>query len=179
MNAMFSKAVWSPYVAGALVGILAAIAVVVSTNVLPKPKYLGTSTTFVRIAGLIEKQFAAEHVAGNEYFKAKKVKIDWQMMLVAGIFLGALLSSLIGKTFNTEKVPSMWAEFYGKNRLVRAGAAFIGGFIALFGVRLAGGCPSGHGLSGTMQLAVSGLIAMVFFLAGGILTAGIVYKRRK
>jgi uncharacterized membrane protein YedE/YeeE len=53
--------------------------------------------------------------------------------------------------------------------------AFIGGVILMFGARLAGGCPSGHGLSGNMQLAVSGLLALVFFIVGGMATARILY----
>ena len=35
---------------------------------------------------------------------------------------------------------------------------------SLFGARLAGGCPSGLGLSGVMQLSVSGLVGMACFL---------------
>ena len=45
---------WNPYLAGALVGVLAVLSVVVSTKVLGKPKYLGASTTFVRAAGMMQ-----------------------------------------------------------------------------------------------------------------------------
>lgn len=165
--------------AGVLAGILAILSVVISTGTLGKPKYLGASTTFVRGAGLIEKQIAPEHVAANEYFNAKKVNVDWQMMFVVGIFLGALLSSLAGKTFKFEKVPPMWAEFYGHKVSVRALAAFFGGVVSILGGRLAGGCPSGHGLSGMMQLAVSGLIAMICFLVGGLITARFIYRGKR
>ena len=37
-----------------------------------------------------------------------------------------------------------------------------------FGSRLAGGCTSGHGISGTMQLSVGSWIAVICFFAGGI-----------
>ena len=179
MNEALMKSVWSPYIAGALAGILAVLSVVISTKALGIPKYLGASTTFVRSAGLIEKKLAQEHVATNEYFKAKRVRVEWQMMFVFGIFFGALVSSLAGKTFKFEKIPPMWAEFYGEKVSVRVVAAFFGGMVSIFGARLAGGCPSGHGLSGMMQLAVSGLIAMIFFLVGGLLTARLIYRRRK
>ena len=69
----------------------------------------------------------------------------------------------------------MWAERFGTNPALRGIAAFIGGIIAMFGARLAGGCPSGHGLSGVSQLAASGLIAMIFFFVGGIILTRIVY----
>ncbi|MHC4741514.1 MAG: YeeE/YedE thiosulfate transporter family protein [Planctomycetota bacterium] len=170
---------WNPYLAGALAGLLAVLSVFVSTKVLSKPKYLGTSTTFVRAVGLAEKALWNDHVEENAYFQATKVKADWQMLLVAGIFLGALLSSLLGRSYRGELVPPIWRERFGNRPLLRAVCAFLGGVIALFGVRLAGGCPSGHGLSGMMQLSVSGVIAMVCFLAGGIVTARILYKGGK
>lgn len=170
---------WNPYVAGALVGVLAVASVLVSTSLIGKPKYLGASTTFVRVAGLIEQSFLPEHVASNEYFKNTKVKVEWQMMFIVGIAIGAFVSSLTGKTFKTEYVPPIWKERFGNKTVTRAIGAFIGGLIALFGVRLAGGCPSGHGLSGMMQLALSSLIAMIGFMVGGIITARLLYKGGK
>ena len=61
-------------------------------------------------------------------------------------------------------------------RGTRAVGAFLGGIVAMFGARLAGGCPSGHGLSGLMQLSTSGLLAMAGFFGGGVLVANLVYK---
>jgi uncharacterized membrane protein YedE/YeeE len=48
----------------------------------------------------------------------------------------------------------------------------------MVGARLADGCPSGHGLSGIMQLSVSGLVALAFFFGAGVLTARFVYGGR-
>jgi uncharacterized membrane protein YedE/YeeE len=97
-------------------------------------------------------------------------------MFVAGIFIGALISSLLSASFELKSVPDMWAERFGTNTTKRAVWAFIGGAISLFGARLAGGCPSGHGLSGTLQLSVSGFIALVCFFIGGIAMAKIIYR---
>lgn len=177
MNISLFSARWSPYVAGALVGVLAVLSVVVTTVVLDKPKYLGASTTFVRAAGLIEQRYDAEHVQLNEYFQAKKVKVDWQMLFVAGIFIGAFFSALLGKTMTFEAVPPIWRERFGSSFILRGLGAFIGGAILMFGARLAGGCPSGHGLSGNMQLAVSGLLALVFFIVGGLIAAKVLYVK--
>lgn len=177
MKNIFGKPVWNPYLAGALAGVLAVLSAVVSTSVLGKPKYLGASTTFVRVAGMVERQAAPGHVARNEYFTGTKVQIDWQMLFVCGIFLGALASSLLGRTFKAEKVPPMWDARFGRSIGLRAMAAVAGGALAMVGARLAGGCPSGHGLSGMMQLAVSGLIAMIFFMAGGFAAARFFYKK--
>ena len=47
----------------------------------------------------------------------------------------------------------------------------------LFGARLADGCTSGHGLSGTAQLAIGSIVAVAAMFAGGIATALLVLKR--
>ena len=170
------KKSWSPYVAGALAGVLAIASVVISTKTLGSPKYLGTSTTMVRVSGLVEKQIAPAHVENNEYFIKEKVKVDWQMMLVVGICVGAFIAAITSRQFKSETVPGIWAERFGTKWYVRAVGAFVGGFIAILGARLAGGCPSGHGLSGMMQLAASGLLAMMGFMAGGFAAANLIYR---
>ncbi len=168
---------WRPYLAGALAGVLAVLSVVVSTQVLGSGKYLGASTTFVKAAGFTEKTVAAEHVARNTYFQGTKINVDWQMMVVAGIFLGALAASRIDGSFKVEKVPPVWSDRFGKKISTRAIGAFIGGAIAMFGARMADGCPSGHGLSGLMQLSISGFIAMAGFFGAGVLVANLIYRK--
>ena len=58
-------------------------------------------------------------------------------------------------------------------------AAFIGGVIILYGARLADGCTSGHGISGCLQLAVSGWLFFIVMFASGILTAKLLYGRSR
>ena len=169
--------VWNPYVAGALVGMLALSSVLATTVILDKAKYLGASTTFVRGAGLLEQTVVPQQVADNAYYQSKKVKVDWQMLFVIGIFAGAFISARLGHTSKSETVPPIWEQRFGGSRVLRAIGAFVGGAILLFGARLAGGCPSGHGMSGNMQLSVSSLLALVFFILGGIVTAKLIYGR--
>jgi len=168
---------WNPYIAGALAGLLLVVSVTVAG------KYMGASTTFARSAGVIEKTVGID-TDRIEYFTTKKGKYgpaslpNWQLMFVVGIILGAFAAARLSGTFQYTPVPPMWAERFGHSPIRRGLAAFAGGAIALFGVRLAGGCPSGHGLSGLSQLAVSGYIAMAFFFAAGVVTANILYKRK-
>ena len=169
---------WSPYLAGALVGLLAVVSVWATTVMMGKTNYLGASTTFVRAAGLIERAVAPERVAANEYFTTSKVKIDWQFMLVGGIFLGALVSSVTDRSFKWESVPPVWAKRFGNSPVKRAVGAVLGGIVAMVGARMADGCPSGHGLSGMMQFSVSSLAALCLFFGVGIAVAAMVYKGR-
>ena len=156
---------WSPYVAGGLSGL------VIIVSVLSAGKFFGASTTFVRSAGMMGKYFGPERVEQLEYFIRYLPRFDWQFLFVIGIFLGSLVSALTSGSFKWQGVPDMWAERFGTNPALRGIVAFIGGIVAMYGARLAGGCPSGHGLSGIIQLAASGLIAMVFFFVGGIIMA--------
>ena len=169
---------WNPYLAGALVGVLAILSAYATTAWLGKTSYLGASTTFVRGAGVIERQIAPERVQANEYFTQQKIKIDWQFMLVLGIFAGSLIASATDKSFKLESVPPAWEKRFGPSVGKRAAGAFLGGIVAMMGARLADGCPSGHGLSGMMQLSVSAFVALTMFFAVGIVVATFIYKRR-
>ena len=167
--------VWNPYLAGALTGVLLVLSVLVAG------KFLGASTTFARSASVIEKT-AGIDPAQFEYFTTTKGKYgpgslpNWQVMLVLGIVLGAFVSAKLSGDFKVQAVPDMWRQRFGGDPLKRGFVAFIGGVILLFGARLAGGCPSGHGLSGVAQLAVSGFIGLAFFFIGGGITANLIYR---
>ncbi len=167
---------WNPYLAGALVGVLAIASVLATTWWGSKTQYMGASTTFVRGVGLLESAVALGHVADNAYFEKTKVKVDWQFLFVTGIFIGALVSSLVDKSFKRESCPPTWSNRFGSSIGRRAVGAIAGGAVAMFGARLAGGCPSGHGLSGLMQLSMSGFVAMAMFFGAGIAVAHLVYK---
>ncbi len=167
----FLKKRWNPYAAGACSGLVSILSVWVAG------KYLGASTTFARSAGMIENLVAPEHVKGLAYFAKYLPVIDWQWMFVVGIFFGAMLASVFSSSFTLKGVPDMWTRRFGRSVSKRAVAAFAGGGVALFGARLAGGCPSGHGLSGTLQLSVSGLVALACFFIGGLVMAKFLYGR--
>ena len=157
------------YIYGALTGVLAVVSAVATTHLLGSTNFLGTSTTFVRAAGFIERIFGGEEVHELSYYSNIGLRVDWQFMLVIGITIGALISSLANKTFKIEVIPPIWKERFGDSISKRAVFAFIGGIFAMYGARLAGGCPSGHGLSGFMQLSVSGFVALFLFFVFGIL----------
>ena len=173
-----TKPKWVPYLAGALAGLLAIGSAYATTKVMGKTAFLGTSTTFVRASAMIERRVLPERVEKNAYFQKEKVKVDWQFTLVCGIFFGALAGALTGREFEWEDVPPTWRQCFGESVLKRLAGGFLGGVVAMFGARLADGCPSGHGLSGVMQLSASGLAAMACFFLGGVTVAQWLYRRR-
>ena len=124
---------WSPYLAGALSGLVLVLSVLIAG------KYFGASTSFVRSAGMIEELFSPERVAKLAYFQSKAPKIDWQWMFVFGIFLGSLISSVTSASFRWQALPDMWKNRFGSSLGKRAIIAFLGAAVAMFGARLAGG----------------------------------------
>lgn len=162
----------NPYLGGLLTGLL------IIASVLVAGKYFGASTSFVRTAGMLEQTVAPEHVASLGYFQKEKPIVEWQWMFVLGIMIGSFVASRASGAFELTGTPATWRERFGPSPVKRGLVAFFGGAIALFGARLAGGCPSGHGLSGGLQLAVSGYIALICFFIGGLIMARIVYRGR-
>ena len=170
----FQQERWSPYLVGAGIGVLSWVTFGLMG------KALGASTTMVRWAGMLESLIAPEHVRSNAYYAKyiiDKPAIDWQMMLVIGLPLGALLSALLSKSYGDESVPELWKWRFGQRPLVRYAAAFLGGAIMLFGARLAGGCTSGHGISGSLQFSVSSWIFFASFFTAGIVSAFVLFGK--
>jgi len=132
MEAMEKKG-WSPYLAGALSGVLSILSIWIAG------KYFGASTTFVRSAGMIEKIIGPERVAKMSYFIKEVPEIDWQWMFVVGILIGSLIASTTSGTFRWKGIPEMWEKRFGPSKLKRGIVAFLGGVVAMFGARLADG----------------------------------------
>ena len=71
-------------------------------------------------------------------------------------------------------VPPFFKEIFGDDAILRLAVALIGGILMGLGARWAGGCTSGHGISGTLQLSLASWIAVICFFASGIIAAGII-----
>jgi len=130
---IFKKPQWSPYVAGALIGVVSWF------SVLTAGKYLGVSTTFVRTIGMIESIFTPDRVAALPYFVKEKPVIDWQWMEVFGILIGAFIAAKLSGNFKRRFVPPMWEKRFGPSRFKRWVFAFFGGTVIMFGARMADG----------------------------------------
>lgn len=164
-----SGGAWNPYLVGALIGLLSMATFYLSN------KPLGVSTAYARLAGLLGYLFSKPHTDSLKFFQDKTPKVEWEVMLVFGIVGGAWLAAVSGGEFQAVLVPAMWAEQFGASPALRLGVAFAGGVIMAFGARLAGGCTSGHGISGALQLSVGSWIALAAFFIGGVATAALMY----
>lgn len=75
-------------------------------------------------------------------------------------------------------VPPEWEARFGGSIKKRAIASILGGAVMMIGARMADGCPSGHGLSGMMQMSVSSYVALAFFFGFGALIANLIYRKK-
>lgn len=174
MNSFMKKASWSPYVVGAGIGTLSWVAF------LFMGKVIGSSTVFVYLAGMIEKIFAPGCVANSVYFNkylVGKPVFNWYFALVVMVFFGALVSSYLGNSRTKESVPSIWAQRFGDSKVIRYFWSLIGGILLGFGARLAGGCTSGHSISGGLMLAVSSWVFTAVLFVVGVVAAMLIYRR--
>ncbi len=119
---------------------------------------------------LLNIDYVARHVA----LTSKNV---WQVALVIGIAIGALVSMKMSGA-SRHAVSPIWRPALGSRApTTRYAVAFAGGFLMLFGARIADGCTSGHGLSGMAQLSVGSTVAVAAMFAGGIVTALLLLRR--
>jgi len=160
---------WSPYLIGVLIGLLNVGSLLVSK------KPLGVSTSFMKLGGMLYRCFNKEKVEKNVYYQKHELSLDWGIMLVIGIILGAYVSALLSGSFNITSVPNMWAKEVSDSAVLRFIVAIAGGIFLGIGSRWAGGCTSGHGISGTSLLSVISWVASIAFFIGGIAVAFLIY----
>ena len=161
---------WSPYTVGIGIGVLSWLSFMLSD------KPIGCSTAFSRTSGMVERLFRGSKVAEKPYYKKFTPTVDWEWMLVIGILVGAFLSAQLSGEFRATWIPQLWASSFGSGIGMRWLVALVGGVLIGLGARWAGGCTSGHGISGTLQLAASSWLAVMGFFIGGIVTAMVIYR---
>ncbi|MBR9649581.1 YeeE/YedE thiosulfate transporter family protein [Thalassovita aquimarina] len=175
-------------IGGVLLGLVFFLAVL-----LVKP--IGVSTQFVILDGIIGDAVNAELVtktddgftstnaylakSGGKYAKSVANPLNYSFVFVLAMMAGAFLSTLArgGLSAQERTMPALWRANYGDSAAKRYAVAFIGGFVVLYGARLAGGCTSGHMMSGMMQTALSGYIFAAGAFATGVPVAMMMYRK--
>ncbi len=157
---------------------------------------IGVSTQFVIADGIIWDTidptiisensesglgFSSSNTYLNKYADKIANPLSYGFVFVLSMMAGAFLSSVLrgDRPDKAEKsMPAVWRDHFGDSKLTRYMAVFIAGFIVLFGARLAGGCTSGHMMSGIMQTALSGYLFAIATFAIGIPTAILMFRKK-
>ncbi len=135
-----------------------------------------SSSGFVTtLKGFLE-HLAPEYAASKAHYRAMPGPGSWLMAFVVGMAVGGFLAGRSTR-IPVRDVPRIWERRFGPGRAKRYLATFVGGFLILFGARLAGGCTLGLFISGSTQLAVSGLYFGAVIFAVAMITARLVYGR--
>ena len=173
---------WPWYVAGPLIGL------VVPLLLLLAGREFGISSSLQHIC-------AAVVPGGAAYFRYDwKRKGLWNLVFVAGVMVGGFVAGWLfanpepiaiadstraalvamGIRDFSGLVPS---DLIGWNALLTLRgfcAIVVGGFLVGFGARYAGGCTSGHAITGLATLQPASILAVAGFFAGGLLVSWIV-----
>ncbi len=136
--------------------------------------------------------------AGNkaEFFKFDWKSQKWNLVVVLGAIIGGFIASnylsndaMVAINPNTvEDLKSLGFESAGSAYLPTELFDFavfsdikgllvlvVGGFLVGFGARYAGGCTSGHAISGLSDLQLPSLIAVVGFFLGGLIMIHLIF----
>ena len=141
---------------------------------------IGITTALSEISGAAAMPIVgAEAVQTNPYWAKSLPQWNYGTLFLVGTFMGALLGSLASKSFHLELIPVVWKEKFGSSSLPRIITAFIGGIIAMYGARLAGGCTSGHGISGSLQLALSSWVFFIVMFITALITAHLMFSKKE
>jgi uncharacterized protein len=132
-------------------------------------RIIGASTAYPYIADLITG------TTQNSYYPKIHGPGQWELLFLTGAFVSGIVISLFRKEFKITLIHSNWEKYKGNSAVKRIIWSFIGGFILIIGARMAGGCTSGHILSGGMQLSLSSLIFAAFVFSGLLITGKYFY----
>lgn len=133
-----------------------------------------SSSGFVSVLDGALGAVVPDYVANNPHYRMMEGPGSWVFAFVLGMAVGGFVA---GRTSSIPvvDVPEIWKQKFGTGRRKRYAVTFAGGFLILFASRLAGGCTLGLFISGSTQLAVSGLYFGVVIFACAMLTARLVY----
>ena len=158
-------------------------------------KPIGVSTQFVILDGIVGSFFndglvvedpesktgysssnAYLDKSGGKYAAAVANPFNYGFVFVIAMLAGGFLASRLQHA-RAPQIPLCHQSRFKGDPAKRYVLAFAGGVIVLFGARLAGGCTSGHMMSGMMQTAVSGYLFAAAAFAAAIPVAILVYGK--
>ncbi len=142
---------WPWWLSGILIGLTVPLLYILAG------KAFGISTSLQQAGAMCAPHSKLEYLSKFD----RKANL-WTLVFAAGIALGAF--------FSTQFLMESAAPFFPESFHSVAGAVrlLLGGFLVGFGTRYAGGCTSGHSITGISNLNWPSLLATICFFAGGL-----------
>ena len=170
------KPEWSPYVAGAGLGLVTILALILSSALLPAPTLIGASGAYENLVAPVGLAVDPK----STYFNfVMPPGITWAVWVLIGVFFGGLVSALLSGTFKWRKMPDQqWESVFGKSVARRWLIVFFAAILLEYAAGIAGGCTSGLAISGGVVLAPGAFIFIAGMFASGIVTAWLLYRKK-
>lgn len=163
------KEYWSPFPAGIVLGMVLLATFVVTGH------GIGATGFTTRLTAWLGMNLAPVATSANDYLGGMveggsplSAWISWQVL---GVALGALLSAWLAGRM---KLQMDGRRFLGGAK--RPFTALFGGILAGVGARIAAGCTSGMGLSGTATLALAGFVFLITFFSVGLIASRFMHE---
>ena len=147
----------------------AGIAAVTLTLAFVLNRRLGISTGFEDLCSLVLR---APYFTRPSLLGARR----WRLPFVVGLFLGGVLSAVLGGGWAPTWTLGMLDARLGVDPFGKLIWMFVGGLFIGFGTRMAGGCTSGHGIFGMSNFELPSFVSTISFMAGGIVTTQLLYR---
>jgi len=119
-------------------------------------QHLGTSSSYVCVCANLFSRLPP--FCYSKHYKAF-ARFGWQVCMMSGLVLGSYLTSIYAPTTSIEL-----------SKHIPPSVSFLGGVLLIFGARMAGGCTSGHGISGASYLSTKSVLVLCAMFGGAICT---------
>jgi uncharacterized membrane protein YedE/YeeE len=181
MNILYDP--WPWYVAGPLIALVLFLLLLIG-------RQFGMSSNLRSACSAMGAGKAAD------FFKFEWKEERWNLMVVLGAVIGGFLASHFMSNNSVEINHEIAQQLASDYSITSAGTSYLppeifsfealsnpfiiilllaGGFLVGFGARYAGGCTSGHAISGLSNLQLPSLIAVVGFFIGGLVMVHLFY----
>lgn len=183
MPGLFS-APWPWYIAGPAIGLFAPALLIIGNRM------FGVSSNLRHICSIFSSSLPGK--IDHFCYDWKRAGL-WNLLFVAGIFAGGYLASQWSGPHDVEiseqtrltltnlglrdfsglapRELFTWPALFTIKGFV---SVVLGGFFVGFGAAYAGGCTSGHAISGLADLQLPSLIAVMGFFAGGLIATYVI-----
>ena len=142
---------WSWWLSGILIGLTVPLLYLLAG------KAFGISTSLQEIGAV-----CAPHSKLDYLSKFDRKANAWLIVFAVGIALGSFIATRFLMAEPIEFLPETFSSPAGAIKLL------VGGFLIGFGTRYAGGCTSGHSITGIANFNWPSLVATICFFAGGL-----------
>jgi len=142
---------WPWWLSGILIGLTVPLLYILAG------KAFGISTSLQQAGAMCAPNSKLEYLSKHD----RKANL-WTIVFAIGIAIGALVATRFLSNEPAAFLPESFKSLKGGVKLL------VGGFLIGFGTRYAGGCTSGHSITGISNLNWPSLVATIFFFVGGL-----------